>query len=91
MCVTNFTYILLENQVHPALCVWCLQKVSSKVNFLQSIFAAFCDLLGYMKILMTDIPKTPCQSLKETSVTIFIEAFIIACDSTAQELAAKIH
>ena len=44
-----------------------------------------------MKSLMTDIQKSPRQSLKKTSVTIFIEAFITAYDSTAQDLAAKIH
>ena len=44
-----------------------------------------------MKSLMTDIQKSPCQSLKKTSVTIIIKAFITAYDSTVQDLAAKIH
>ena len=41
---------------------------------------------------MTDIQKSPCQSPKETLVTIIIKAFIAAYDSTTvQDLAAKIH
>ena len=40
---------------------------------------------------MTDIQKIPDQSLKKTSMAIIIEAFITAYDSTAQDLAAKIH
>ena len=38
---------------------------------------------------MTDIQKSPHQSLKMTSVTIFIKAFLSANDSTAHDLAAK--
>ena len=43
-----------------------------------------------MKSLMTDIKKSPCQSLKKTSVTIVIKAFITVDEYMAQDLAAKI-
>ena len=65
--------------------------MSSKTTLLRSIFAAFLELFGYMKSLMTDIQKSPCQSLNKTSVTIIIKVFITAYDSTVQDLAAKIH
>ena len=42
MCVTNFACVLLENQVHSAVCV----LVSSKITFLRSIFVAFLVVLG---------------------------------------------
>ena len=82
MCVTHFKCILLENQV------------SSKITFVQFFFAAFLVVLGPFWLYeecYDRYPKSPCQSLKKTRVTIFIEAFIAAYDSTAQDLAAKIH
>ena len=44
-----------------------------------------------MKSLVTGIEKIPRQSLKKTSVTIIIKAFITADEYTAQDLAAKFH
>ena len=40
---------------------------------------------------MTNIQKSPCQSLIKTPVIIFIRAFISAYDSTALDLATKIQ
>ena len=68
--------------------------MSSKITFLQSIFAAILVVLGHFWLhgeFDDRYPKSPCQSLKKTSVTIIIEAFITAYDSTVQDLAAKIH
>ena len=68
--------------------------MSSKITFLRSIFAAFLVVLGpfWLNEEFDDrYPKNPCQSLKQTSVTIIITAFITAFDSTFQDLAAKIH
>ena len=50
VCVTDFTCILLKNQVHSVCGFRCLQKVSSKINFLQSIFAAFLVVLGSFRL-----------------------------------------
>ena len=44
-----------------------------------------------MKSLVTDMQKKPCQSLKKTTVPVFIKAFITAFDSMAQDFAAKLH
>ena len=63
MRVTNFTCILLENQVHSAECV----SVSSKIAFLQSIFDAFLVVLGPFWLYEEfgdRYKKSPCQSLK---------------------------
>ena len=80
VCVTNFTYILLEDRVHSAVCV----LVSSKITFLQSIFAGFLVVLGHFWLYEEfddRYPKSLCKSRKQTSVTIFIKAFIPAYDS----------
>ena len=76
------------------LCVFrCLQKVSSKITFLQSIFAAFLVVLGPLWLLYEEFddryPKKPVSVTKKD--IIFIEACISAYDSTDQDLAAKIH
>ena len=44
-----------------------------------------------MYSLKTDIQTSPGLSLKKISVTTFINSFIVAYDSTAQDLAARIH
>ena len=63
----------------------------SKITFLQSIFTAFLVVLGPFSLYEELDDRHPCQSLKKTSVTIFIEAFMTAYDSKAQDLAAKIN
>ena len=55
--------------------------VSSKSVFKKYLYGEFDD----------KYPKKPSQSLKKTPMIIFIRAFISAYDSTAQDLAAKIH
>ena len=45
MCVTNFTCIPLENQVHAAVCGSGLPNVSAEVTFMQAIFAMFLVVL----------------------------------------------
>ena len=72
----------------------CVYDVLTKLPFcclFSLCFWQFWDLFGCMQSLMTHILKIPCQSLKKTSVTIFIKAFIAAYDSTAQDLAPKVH
>ena len=95
MCVNNFTCILLENQVHSAERFFGVFKSVFK-NYLSAVhfrcvLGSFGTFFEYMKSLMTDIQKSLCQSLKKTSVTVIIKAFITAYDSTVQDLAAKIH
>ena len=94
MCVTDFTCFLLKIRF-TLLCMFrCLQKVSSKITFLRSNFAAFLVVLGPFWLYEEfgdRYTKNPCQSLKKISVTIIIKAFITAYDSTVQDLAAKIH
>ena len=46
MGVTNFTCILLENQIHSAVCVLVFSKSVFKITFLRSIFAAILVVLG---------------------------------------------
>ena len=96
MCVTDFTCILLENQVHTGVCFSVSSKSFYKNTLLQSIFAASLVVLGpfwQYEEFNDRYPKKPisCQSLKKTSVTIIIKAIITAYDSTAQDLAAKIN
>ena len=82
--------------MHTAECFSVSSKSVYKNTHLQSIFAAFLVVLGpfWLYEEFDDrYPKKPisCQSLKKTSVTIIIKAFITAYDSTAQDLAAKIN
>ena len=71
LCVTYFTCILYENQVHSAFCSLLLLR-----------FGYFKDIFGDMKRLMTDIQKSPRQSLNETSM--YIKAFLSAYDLILQ-------
>ena len=75
------------------LCVFrCLQKVSSIITSLRSIFTAFLVVFG--RVLLYEefddrYPKSRCQSLKRTLVTVIIKPFVTAFDYTVQDLAAK--
>ena len=72
----------------------CPPKVSAKITFLQSVFVTLLVVLGnfWLTLEFEDrYSKSPSQSLKKTSVTTFINSFISAYDSTAEDLAAKIH
>ena len=71
-----------------------LKKVSSKITFLQSIFAAFVVVLVPLWLyeeFNDRYPKKPVSVTKKISVTIIIKAFITADEYTAKNLAAKIH
>ena len=52
-------------------------------------FGLFLGIIYYIENLKTDIQKSPCQPLKKISVTTFINSFVSAYNSTAQDLAAK--
>ena len=71
----------------------CLQKVSSKINFLQQfIFAAFLVVLGHFRLYeeFDDIyPQKPESVTKNTSVTIVIREVISAYDSVAAKIDQK--
>ena len=72
----------------------CVYDVLTKLPFcclFSLCFWQFWDLFGCMQSLITHIQKIPSQSLKKTSVTIFIKAFIAAYDSMTRHLAATIH
>ena len=68
-----------------------LHILAAKKAFLQCVFPVFLDIICYIESLKTDIQKSPCMSLKKISVTTFINSFISAYDSTAQDLAARIY
>ena len=66
------------------------QKGLSAVCF-SCVLPVFLYIICYIESLKTDIQKSPCMSLKKMSVTTFINSFISAYDSTAQDLAARIY
>ena len=89
-----FTYSIssLQRQIKEKACVSPIHMSSKcvfKMTFLQSIFAGFLVALGPF-CLYEDFDdriskESAGKSLKNTSVTIIIKAFIPAYDSTAQD------
>ena len=95
MCVSPISHVFSEEIRFTLLRVFrCLQKVSSKMTFLWSIFAVFLLVLGPFRLYEEfddSYPKRPVSVTKKDIVTIIIKAFITAYYSTVQDLAAKIH
>ena len=85
MSVTSFTCILLENVVCVAACVSVSSNFNCQKASLQCVFPVFLDIICYIESLKSDIQISPCQSLKNISVTTFINSFRSAYDSTAQD------
>ena len=86
-CVSLISYAYSLEIRFTLLCVfWCLQKVSSKITFLQSIFAAFQVVLGHFWLYgeFDDRYTKKPVSVTKTSVTIIIKAFITAYNSILQ-------
>ena len=75
-------------------CVSVSSHFGCQKSSLQCVFSVFFVVFGHKPLyweLKTDIQKSLCMSLKNISVTAFINSFIQAYDSTAQDLAVRIH
>ena len=80
---------------YTLVCVFLYLHISAAKKPLCSVFFLFfgqcLDVIFYTKSLKTGIQKHPCMSLKNISMTTFIDSLISAYDSTAQGLAARIN
>ena len=92
--VTDFTCILLENQKEADMCVPVSLNFGCRKNLsaqrLSFVFVVL-DIIRYIEWLKTDTQKRLCQSLEKKALSIVLNPFISAYDSTAQDLAARIY